>query len=128
MRKIDRKSVYLISSAVIILLLILQAFLPTYNDVIKALIYNPYWAIAVGFFELYIQKQEAEDAIKNEKKIAKIKAVLNDGRNEHDSSYLLAIIEGLDDDMSNDAALRHVQQRLNRDDSVSEEVSSPIIE
>ena len=129
---LTRKNVYGLLSIVAILVIVLYAFAKTNNtwtsETAEYLFFNPFWAVVVVFVDKFFHEKLQGEYDIFKIKISKLKAVLNDGKDIHDSSYLLSIIEGVDDDMSTKTALRHVQERDKKVDSVKEEINSPIIE
>lgn len=124
----NKKAIYLIFSICMFVLIVLQAFFETTREFIKILIFNPYWGIALALFEIHTQSKKDEDFLTNEKKLAKLEAVINDGGQSHDSRYLLAILKGLDGDISAQTASRYVDERLREEDTVEQIISDPLIE
>jgi hypothetical protein len=98
---ISRKCIYLTVISLIVLLMIVRSFFPQAETWIDDLIFNAYWPIILGMFELYFQDKDKKDALENIKKIDSTIGIVrgstgNDSINRETSMALVEALGGED--------------------------------
>jgi hypothetical protein len=131
---LTRKNIYGLSLFVVPFLILVGALIKTNyqwtSDTNQYLFFNPFWAVFVVLLDKFFQEKLQSECDELKIKVNKLKAVLNDGSDKHDTDYLLTIIEERDNDLSQERASKYVQKmqkKLNSDDIIKKETGSPVI-
>lgn len=73
---LSRKNVYVCALILIVIGVIFYALFPNNRDLIYSMTFNPFWPVALGILEIYLQNKEKEVAKINEKKINALSGVI----------------------------------------------------
>ncbi|MFC1615155.1 hypothetical protein ACFL22_01220 [Patescibacteria group bacterium] len=118
---LSRKNIYSVAFIVVLLLIIGYAVFPKHQVNISKFIFNPFWPIALGMFELFIQSYEKEVARKNENKINSTAGVLRTiGRTQEkfkqNTKLLLEALSGDDliEKEKNDQDMKEMEEKLEK--------------
>ncbi len=116
-KKIDanftKKNVYFLALVFIALLWFTSLFLDESTaGKLRTAIFNPFWPLILLLTDSILEEKKKENDERNELIVKKLKALLGDRTNTYDRKYLLAVIEGLEEESTAKEAAEYMEKRI----------------
>lgn len=110
---LSRKNIYALAFILILVGIVIYAFFPKIREIIYVVTFNPFWPVALGILEIYLQSKEKEMARTNEKKIDALSGVIR-GRIENKNERVL--IKSILDSMKDINLLEYSQEIIKQEE------------
>ena len=119
-KNFTRKNIYLVALVGIVAFWLLSFLLVEDTaQKIRLAIFNPFWPLLLLIIDTILEEKKKEEDLNNKITLKKIKALLGDRSTNYDRRYLLAVIEGLEEEVSAKEAADYMQSEIDTANPIS---------